>query len=156
MLLDVVEIKGSTLDPCKGTGGIASAWPTSIQTWDIDKHWKPNKVCDALQEKANFDIIVFSPPFELADIFLVWAIENATSMVAMHISGDYFTNAPTYRREYIIPYIKQQLVVFVHGLEIQRRQRRCMWLVIFKNKQAKKDMLKRKNVGLVYTNVRTL
>lgn len=142
------------LDPCSGTGMITSylqaelhavGVPVQIHTNDLGVQTDADTHLDAMlpttwRHLPRADVIVTSPPFELADIIIPKAVEEATLFTAIHIFGDFLTNGPTYRRKWWANLQAQGRTAQIHGLPLVtgRPCRRCIWLLVFATSLAKR------------------
>ena len=145
VLKQCLQLYGNAIDACAGTGSLARSvvalYGDQLQemwTQDIDvQHKGLNSYVDSLAcSITGFDIIIFSPPFPMADLFLVWAVNQDVPLVIMHVAGDFFTNAPEYRRTYLQPYEHNGRLLIVNGLPLVkgRNIRRCIFLVLFRDR----------------------
>eukprot|EP00854_Cymbomonas_tetramitiformis_P000897 gene897-1406_t len=165
LLCRCVRLRGVGFDPCAGTGSIGrfvnEICPKvrEVDGADIDRRraGKVDFLQDALRmrlRKDCYDFIIFSPPFLLSDIFLMWAFEQPVKIWCFHLAGDYFTNAPHYRLRALKNKMDDGLVLFVSGLPVVkgRPMRRCLWIVIFANRSEMKKSLVQKACSRVYMN----
>lgn len=133
------------VDVCKGSGGISrvleEVWEgTSVMTMDIDPKWEPHVVCDFLNPSTYSQLpkrlahaAIFSPPFELADVFLANALARVSGFVAMHIPVDFPEGRTPQLTAFLSDYVTE--VVSLASLPNYRgRIGKCHWLVVYKNK----------------------
>lgn len=133
------------VDVCKGSGGISTVldeiWPgTSVVTMDIDPKWEPNIVCDFLNPSTYSQLpkrlaraAIFSPPFELADIFLANALARVSDFVAMHIPVDFPEGRTPQLSAFLSEFVTE--VVSLAPLPNYRgRIGKCHWLIVYKSR----------------------
>ncbi|KAK3246126.1 hypothetical protein CYMTET_44347 [Cymbomonas tetramitiformis] len=165
LLCRCVRLSGVGFDPCAGTGSIgrfvSEICPKvrEVDGADIDRRRKGNVdfLQDALRMRLKegcYDFIIFSPPFLLSDVFLMWAFEQPVNIWCFHLAGDYFTNAPAYRLRALKNKMDEGLVLFVSGLPVVkgRPMRRCLWIVIFANASVMRKHLIQTACSRVYMN----
>lgn len=133
------------VDVCKGSGGICrvleEVWPaTSVVTMDIAAKWEPTTVCDFLNPSTYSQLpkrlaraAIFSPPFELADVFLANALARVSDFVAMHVPVDFPEGRSPQLSAFLSAYATE--VVSLASLPNYRgRIGKCHWLVVYKTK----------------------
>jgi hypothetical protein len=145
LLLKAVKLSGLAFEPCAGTGSLSdtvkalSNGELQVHTQDADsRHAGLRAYGDSLSLTLRevYNIIIFSPPFVLGDMFLAWALAQlSASIIVMHISGDYWTNAPAYRHAFLAPFEQDNRMLIVNALPLvqNRKMRRCMFLVLFRD-----------------------
>lgn len=149
-LFEVVQIPRGwrCADVFAGTNGIAkhSEGGASWVTNDISTSHETGFHFDALNPAqwpfeliGRIDAFVCSPPFEMLDLVLPDLLARAKKMLILHVPGDFLSNAPEYRRAFIGRLEKRVLVVA--GLP-KSNTRRCIWVVIVKNKRLWTSVLK--------------
>lgn len=100
-----INLHGRALDPGAGTGTLAreavafSDGKLRVHTRDISpSHSGLDEYGDSLLlyiPPSMYEMLLFSPPFLLTDLFVVWAVAQPVQVVIMHVASDYLTNAPT-------------------------------------------------------------
>ena len=121
---------------------------------DISGRHEAERHEDALQpgfyrqvkEFWHYDAIVGSPWFSVLDLALPLAVCFAP-LVAFPGPGDYVTNAPPIRREYLRALQGEGRLALLVGLPRGRVGRRCLWLVVFASR-ALRERLLRIDLGL--------
>jgi hypothetical protein len=76
---------------------------------------------------------VTSPWFRFLDLAVPLLVAHATEVIAVHVPGDYLTNAHAARRAYLRGLAATHVMRVVAGLPVSVTGRRCVWLVIFKS-----------------------
>jgi hypothetical protein len=105
ILARFVHLSGLGYDACAGTcnlartAELASTGTLVVHTADIDEesHEGLDSYGDSLNTSLpvnTYDFILFSPPFVLLDMFLVWALRQPVQAVIVQAAGDYWSNAP--------------------------------------------------------------
>jgi len=141
------------LDPWSGTGGISSVLSKlgyTVITNDINPDTPAALHQDALQPEfyqnllkiTPIDVIILSPWFAFLDVAIPLAVLAASVCVCVHIPGHYFTNAVTPRYSYLKPYFQLDTAHFIWGLPRGPMGMRCAWLLLFKSKKHKYDVLR--------------
>ena len=154
MLYQAINLHGRGLDPCAGTGTLAreavafSDGKLVVHTRDISRsHRGLDAYGDSLLlciPPNMYDMLLFSPPFLLTDLFIVWAVAQPVEVIVLHVAGDYWTNAPPYRRAFLAPFEHDERLMFINGLPLVpgRKMRRCIFIVLFLNGGSKRKFLK--------------
>lgn len=136
------------MDPCAGEGNIlaslASEVPDiAIRAWlycnDVNNAYPADFHFDCLQPEEwraappELDVLVCSPPFELADIIFGDLAIRARLFAACHLPGDYVSNGPPYRRAWWAWLQSQGRTAELRGLPRvpMRGTRRCSWFMVF-------------------------
>jgi hypothetical protein len=104
-----------------------------------------------LQDELRIDAVVMSPFFTVLDLALPLAVHFAEQVVCCHVPGHYVTNAPTARMTWLKQLQAEGRLMLIVGLPRGPTGRRCMWLIIFKNKQHRDRMTRphaRSTLGL--------
>jgi hypothetical protein len=142
------------LDPWSGTGGISSVLAGlgyTVITNDINPNTPAELHQDALQPAfyqkllrvTPVDVIILSPWFAFLDVAIPLAVLAASVCVCVHIPGHYFTNAVMPRYAYLKPYFQLDTAHFVWGLPRGPMGMRCAWLLLFRTKKHKYDVLRK-------------
>ena len=76
---------------------------------------------------------ITSPWFRFLDLALPLLVAHATEVVAVHVPGDYLTNAHAARRTFLGTLARDHVIRIVAGLPVSVTGRRCVWMVIFKS-----------------------
>ena len=140
------------LDPWSGTGTVARVLKKEglpVLRNDISGRHEAERHEDALQpgfyrrvkEAWHYDAIVGSPWFSVLDLTLPLAVCFAP-LVAFHVPGDYVTNAPPIRREYLRALQGEGRLALLVGLPRGRVGRRCLWLVVFASRALRERLLR--------------
>ncbi|KAK3256197.1 hypothetical protein CYMTET_34645 [Cymbomonas tetramitiformis] len=163
-----LALSGTLFMPCAGTRGFVNAVQTlyaarinGIFCQDVDRKYPAlDAYGDCLAERGlharGYSAIICSPPFLIADLLLAWAVEQAVGVIVLHVAGDYFSNAPEYRRRFLQAYEHNGLMLCISGLPLVpgRKMRRCMFLVLFKNIDVRRQTLKSYKWEFEQTNPR--
>jgi len=163
-----INLRGRALDPCAGTGTLAreamsfSDGKLQVRTNDIcsahsRKHGGLDGYVDAFTlniPHGNIDMLLFSPPFLMTDTYCVWAVAQPVHLVIMLVAGDYFTNAPSYRSEFLRPFEQDERLMFINGLPLVpgRKMRRCIFMVLFLTRGSKRAFMRADGYCTVYHN----
>jgi len=155
-LLDTVQAP-VLFDPCAGEGNILAALASEVpllearaplynndvnSAYPADFHFDCLEPSEWATAPAEPDVLLCSPPFELADpIFGDLAI-RAQMFAACHLPGDYISNGPSYRRAWWSWLQSQGRTAELRGLPRAplRGTRRCSWFFVFAS-QAVRDSL---------------
>lgn len=138
-------------DVFAGTCGIRNALSKHlgihVTTNDISQRFNTDYHFDAIspgswpKALSNVDVMVTSPPYELLDIIVPDLYGRCKQLTALHVSGDFISNAPKYRQSFIGKLQHEDKVALVYGLE-NCNGRRCAWLLLFKTAKLKKRLCK--------------
>jgi hypothetical protein len=120
-----------------------------VTTLDKDKGSRPDIVCDFLDPSSykhlrRGDWIVSSPQFDIMDATLPLILARAKRGAFVHVAGDYLTNMPDYRRDFVTRLRDANLLHVVDNLPIPKFRKgvkRCQWLLVFKNARWKRETL---------------
>lgn len=159
------------LDPCAGTGAITSYLHDELSYQEIPIGYHRNDLSERHEAETHYDailpltwrclpkadVIIASPPFEIADAIIAQAAQNATLFAAFHVFGDFITNGPTYRRRWWSSLEAEDRATQVHGLPLiaERPCRRCIWVVVFTNAMVKRKIWARKENVITVTECLT-
>ena len=77
----------------------------------------------------RWGVCVLSPPWEAADLFILKCLEHAVCVCA-HVSGDWYTNAPAWRLQWLAQYTVLSLPLPFLEPGQHTRRRRAQWLVL--------------------------
>ncbi|KAK3255083.1 hypothetical protein CYMTET_35710 [Cymbomonas tetramitiformis] len=129
-LLRCVNLWGVGFDVCAGTNSIAEIIGrlTRLQMdsadVDVSREGAVDFVTDGLALKLRpnaYDFLVFSPPFDLTDVFIAWALQQPVKIRCFHVAGDYYTNAPDYRRRLLRPHLQEGTPPFFTSITPRHR-----------------------------------
>ena len=156
-LLDAVDLSACVhiVDPWCGSGGVSAACASrdlGVFKNDINPRHPAHTHLDALQPSFYHslhqrgivpDAIVMSPWFRVLDIALPLALLYATRVVAAHVPGHYLTNAHPARLAFLKRLQKHGRLAVLTGLPRGATGRKCIWLVVFRDKFMRASMLRR-------------
>lgn len=145
------------LDPCAGEGNILSSLATEVPemtgrailysndvnwSYPADFHFDCLQPAEWGQVPSELDVLVCSPPFELADPIFGDLAMRARLFTACHLPGDYVSNGPPYRRAWWAWLQSQGRTAELRGLPRVpwRGTRRCSWFIVFTSR-ALRDQL---------------
>ena len=165
-LHQALRLKGNIFMPCAGTRGFVDAVESlysgeisQVFCQDVDRGYTGlDSYGDVLAHTGlrarGFTAILTSPPFLIADLVLAWAVDQGVDVICLHVAGDYFSNAPLYRRNFLRQYEHNERMLCVYGLPIVRgrKMRRCMFLVLFRTKAVRQQSLRTRGVCTVFHN----
>ena len=132
------------MDPCCGTKNILSYlcvhWVDRLPTpvaYDISPAAPGVRKGDACLPNLwcgrKVDLVITSPPFELADIIVPYALSAARICTCLHLPADYLTNGPVYRQAFWSGLMADGRVCQVMGLPRNTHAciRACVWYLVF-------------------------
>lgn len=134
-------------DVCSGEQGIskrleAKVHGKSMTCLDKDPVLEADITADFSNPSTYYkygrpDVIWTSPQHDLCDVLLTQAYVYAKDGVIAHVQGDYITNRPKYRSQWLENIALKGEVRVIDGLPIPPGRngiKRCQWLLLFKTK----------------------
>ena len=95
-----------------------------------------------VNERGIPDLIITSPYFSLLDLALPLAAAFARKAVFIHCPCWYFSDATDGRFRFLREFARTDRLFVIFGLPRGPVGRRCLWLCLFRDDAAKRDMLK--------------
>lgn len=140
------------LDPCTGEGNILASLAEEVPSLggralmygnDVNSAYPADFHFDCLQPEEwraaplDIDVLICSPPFELADPIFSDLALRAGLFAACHLPGDYVSNGPPYRRAWWAWLQSQGRTAELRGLPRVplRGTRRCSWFFVWRSSE---------------------